>query len=154
MQTVIKRIAGQEINEALALIEEVFDQCIAPSYTQEGIETFKQAILWNESFRNKFVTNKEQMYGAYIDEVLVGCVSVSINNTISCLFIKEAYHKKGIGTLMYNYVCDLCKKRGTQVIQLNASSYALPFYKKMGFKCVGDEMVYKGMKYTPMRILL
>lgn len=52
------------------------------------------------------------MYGAYVSDKLAGVLSVSSQNTISCIFVKKEYHKQGIGTTLIDTVLTELKEKG------------------------------------------
>ena len=94
------------------------------------------------------------MYGAYWDSRLVGCLSISIHNTVSCVFVKREYQRKGIASILFQSVIDELRNRGEKVIQLNASPYAVSFYHAIGFVDIGEETDYEGIRYTPMQYVI
>lgn len=150
MDTEIKIINPSDILSAMNLIEECFDLFVAPDYSNKGIETFKNKYINNQKFIDKFIYGTEKMYGAYMEDLLVGCISISINNTISCCFVKAKYHRMGIATLLFKTVRNELAGRNVNIIKLNASPYAVPFYRAIGFLETGEEAEYEGIRYTPM----
>lgn len=136
------------------MIWEVFQEFVARDYTQEGIECFYSEFIKSEPFRKKFLDGREVMYGAYIDDELAGVLSISVKNTVSCVFVKGKYHRIGIGKKLFETVIEELKRRGVTEITLNASPYALPFYHAIGFCDTNVQSTYKGIIYTPMTLLL
>ncbi len=151
MDVQIKLVDSANLLTAMNLIEECFDKFVAPDYCQEGIDTFKNSYIYNKEFHEKFYQGSEKMYGAYLQDKLVGCLSISVNNTISCVFVKGEFHRQGIATRLFNTVLGELKSRGETHIKLNASPYALSFYHSIGFEDKGTESEYKGIRYTPMQ---
>lgn len=152
MEIIIGPVDNQNLSVAMKLIEEVFDEFVAPDYSEQGIKSFKENFIYDKKFLAKFAEGTETMYGAYYKEEIVGCLSISIHNTISCIFVKREYHRKGIASMLLNTVIEELKKRGAVAIKLNASPYAMPFYYAMGFKNAGDTGNYNGIIYTPMEL--
>lgn len=152
MNVEIKMIDYSNISNAMNLIEECFDKFVAPDYSEKGIRTFKDSFIHNPKFINKFSDGDERMYGAYSDNILVGCLSISIHNTISCVFVREEFHRKGIGTLLFDSITRELKAQNQRIIKLNASPYAVPFYHAIGFEEIGQENEFEGIRYTPMSI--
>lgn len=150
----IEKVASENIEDGFQLIWEVFTQYVAPDYTQEGIDCFYSEFIKGERFREKFADGKEVMYGAYIDGELAGVLSISAENTVSCLFVRGKYHRMGIGKKLFETVIQELTRRGVTEIKLNASPYALPFYSAVGFRSVGIQTTYKGIVYTPMKLML
>ncbi len=150
----IHKLCPNELDAAFALIWTVFRQFVAPDYTQEGIDSFYQQFIVGQKFRQAFHTGSQTMYGSFDREKLVGVLSVSQNNHISCVFVDGSYHRKGIAASLFAKVIQDLKQRGAAKILLNASPFAVPFYHAIGFTTTGEESVYHGIRYTPMELLL
>lgn len=152
--TIISPIDYAEIDIAFELIWRVFQEFVAPDYTKEGIDTFYREYVTNQKFREKFRDGSETMYGVYVKEQLVGVVSVSVKNTISCVFVDSDFHGMGIGKKLIEVVLEILRQRGEKSIRLNASPYAVAFYHKLGFRAIGEQNLYQGIVYTPMEMEL
>ena len=151
----IRIMEYSELDKAFNLIWNVFKEFVAPDYTQEGIDNFHTEFILGKRFREKFTVGNEVMYGAYIeDEILAGALSLSVNNTVSCIFVDGQYHRLGIGKKLFDTVKQEMRRRGAAAIKLNASPYALPFYHNIGFEDIGEQAIYKGIVYTPMGLTL
>lgn len=150
----IKRITHENIEEGFQVIWEVFQEFVAPDCTQEGIDYFYSEFIRSERFRKKFADGREVMYGAYVDGVLAGVLSISDMNTVSCVFVKGKYHRMGIGKELFGIVIKERKGKGATEIRLNASPYAVPFYHAMGFQDMDVPSTEKGIVYMPMRLSL
>ncbi|HSB65796.1 MAG TPA: GNAT family N-acetyltransferase, partial [Anaerolineales bacterium] len=53
---------------------------------------------------------------------------------LQSLFVGEAHHRQGIGRRLVERCEQECALRGSQVIHLAATLYALPFYEALGYK--------------------
>lgn len=154
MKLEIRVIEYCNITAAMNLIEEVFDEFVPPDYSEQGIKTFKENYIKNNKFLLKFADEREKMYGAYDGDKLVGCLSISLHNVVSCVFVKKEYHRKGIASKLLSTVIEEIKARDMDVIRLNASPYAVPFYHTFGFYDTGEKSNYNGIIYTPMMYVL
>lgn len=143
-----------EIDNGFELLWKVFQEFVAPDYSQEGIDTFYKEFIQNIKYKENFATGKEAMYGAYIGDRLVGVLSLSINNTLSCLFVDGKYQRLGVGKRLFDFIVENLQGRGVQELKLNASPYAIDFYHRLGFEDNGEKTSYKGMVYTPMKMKL
>lgn len=150
----INAIEITELDKGFSLIWNVFQEFVAPDYTEEGIKTFYEQFIIGAKFRDKFNTGAEVMYGAYVEDKLVGVLSISQYNTVSCVFVAKEYHRKGVGTKLFSFVIDRLQKESVDKIKLNASPYAVPFYHSLGFKDTGAKSSYMGIVYTPMELLI
>ena len=77
------------------------------------------------------------------------------DNKIVSLFVDKKYHKKGVGKKLYNKAEKVIKKNH-KIIKIKSSLYAVPFYKKLGFKnTTGIRSLKKlPIKFQPMKKLL
>lgn len=148
----VRKLTISEIPSGFEIMQNVFYEFVAPGYSNVGIETFESQFLKNTEFQKKFQDGREEMYGAFCDGKLVGILSVSNHNTVSCVFVKKEYHRQGIATRLFIEILNILKSRNVAEIKINASPYAIPFYHAIGFHAIGKEMEYKGIIYTPMKM--
>ncbi len=92
----IRILRGHEVSEANQLIKDVFMRQIAPTYVEEGIQTFLS------SFNDEHILSlmKEQhllMLGAF-DEKLVGVIGIRDLKDIQSLFVDPTYQGQHVGT--------------------------------------------------------
>ncbi len=162
----IRRCSTNELDQAFSLIWTVFQQFTAPDCTEEGIGYFYNQFIQNQAFRNKFTTGDQIMYGAFDRRKqapgpdhnparkLVGVLSISKGNHISCVFVDGEYHRQGIATALFREAVFRKKESGGSRIQLNASPCGVPFYHAIGFTDTGKETEHHGIRYTPMELML
>jgi GNAT superfamily N-acetyltransferase len=154
MEFIVKKVRDNELDNAFLLIWNTFLEFVAPDYSQEGIETFKAKFIEDDEFRNSFKNGKQTMYGSYLEDKLVGVLSISSNNHISCVFVDKNYHRKGIATSLFHKIILDLKNIHVIKIKLNASQYAIPFYHSLGFKDIDAQKEFQGIIYTPMELEL
>lgn len=154
MEVLISKVNVNDLERAFILIWNVFLEFDAPDYSQEGMETFRKNFIDNEDFKNSFKDGRQTMYGAFFNDILVGVVSVSINNHVSCVFVDKKYHRNGIATMLFKHMILELKERQVKKILLNASPFAIPFYHAIGFEVIDNQQDYHGILYTPMELNL
>jgi GNAT superfamily N-acetyltransferase len=154
MEYLIRKVDYEELDKAFSLIWNTFSEFVAPNYSKEGIDTFRVNFIENEDFKDCFKNGKQIMYGAYSKEKLVGVVSISANNNVSCFFVDPEYHRNGIATKLFNQIFSELKEKQIKKIALNASPYAVPFYHAIGFKDLDGQQDFHGILYTPMEFML
>lgn len=154
LESNIKQVGKEELDNAFSLIWTTFNEFIAPDYTKEAVDNFKRNIIDNKEYKNSFISGSEVMYGAYVEEKLAGILSIRGQNFISCAFVDKKYHRTGVATKLFQYVIPLLKESGSTSLRLNSSPYAVPFYHSLGFKDLGKQQVYNGILFTPMELIL
>ncbi len=75
---------------------------------------------------------------------------------LQSLFVRGDHHRQGIGRMLVERCEDECARRGSTVIHLAATLYAIPFYQAVGYKkSTGVRNCWsfdgRGMKYQPMK---
>lgn len=139
----IRRIDKQENEKIVALIEEVFLEFIAPTLSNQGIESFYN-IISNKKFMNSLDT-----FGYFIDDKLQGLISMNNNmKHISFFFVRKEFKNSGIGKKLWEYVKSNTKN---EIITVKSSPYAIKIYKKLGFYETDKEQIKDGIIYTPMQ---
>ena len=146
----IRMLGLQELSLALDLVWEVFEQDVAPSYREEGIEKFREYICYEDMSR-RFQTRELYFFGAFEGEKLLGVIAVSRTGHICLFFVRKDQQGKGIGKMLYQKVCELCTQ-GLAVnrVTMNATPNAVNSCMHLGMRAVDREQEAGGMRFTPM----
>ncbi|RGN40427.1 GNAT family N-acetyltransferase [Bacteroides oleiciplenus] len=140
---VIRRLEQLEYENAVTLSLEVYLQCGEEDFDEQGLESFKSFV------NDKEVVNRLVIYGAFDGDNLVGVLATKNEGEhISLFFIKKEYHRKGIGRKLFDALIGDDPVSGMTV---NSSSYAVPFYRSLGFREVKEPQVTNGLRYVPMK---
>lgn len=122
------------------MVWEVFLEYEAPDYTQEGIDEFYKSIH-DENYLSML-----SVYGAFSNGELVGVIATRNNGKhIALFFVEGKYHCQGIGKQLFQTV-------RTDKMTVNSSPYAVPVYRKLGFKSVDTEQSVNGLRFIPMEL--
>ena len=135
---------------ALVLWFKIRDELIAPEH--EDVNPNYADRVKNSMLLKKYESGERVMLIALDGEKIVGAIGVDYNeNAIKGpLCVDREYHRQGIATeLLSRVVCEL-KMRGSEIIEINSSLHALPFYKNFGFVQTGSERLYNGFLSIPM----
>jgi GNAT superfamily N-acetyltransferase len=144
-------VPGEE-ETVINIVTEVFNEFIAPQYSEEGITEFYKyanaAALAERSKVNHFTVIAEH------DNNPVAIIEVRNNNHVSFFFNKAKFQRKGIGKQLLNYAIGICLKNNPtiQKITVNSSPNATKAYEKMGFTAEGEEQCVHGIKFVPMSL--
>jgi ribosomal protein S18 acetylase RimI-like enzyme len=119
-------------------------------YSEEGIHNFYEFITDTDLYR-AFLGGRYQLMVALDGENIIGAASVRNGNHLSLLFVDEKYHRQGVGRILMEKMCRYLKtEAGEKFMSLKAAPYAVDFYKRIGFRVVGEEEEYSGIRVTPM----
>lgn len=142
----IRELVKNEIELALELTWEVFQNFESPDYSEQGINEFYRSIhdqKWLSSLK---------VFGAFEQNEIIGVIATRNNgNHIALFFVKGEYQKQGVGRKLFERILH---EDGVNVLTVNSSPYAVPVYHKFGFQDVDVEQTTNGIKYTPMKMTL
>ena len=126
----------------------------APDYSREGIQNFRNFVN-DEMLRKMFIAGHYQLFVAVDNGECVGMLTLREKKHISLLFVDEMYHRNGVGSALIKFVSRYAvNEEGIDILTVNASPYAVNFYRKRGFKDLGPETVADGIRFTPMELKL
>lgn len=142
---------GQE-TIVFELIKRVFDEFVAPDYSEEGNRFF------NDWINPKSIAERQQngrnIHLAFCESILVGMIEIRDKNHISLLFVDKNYHRLGIAKKLLLKSITNCIKIYPEIdlFLVNASPYSIPIYKKLGFTKTASLLENHGIKYMPMEL--
>lgn len=146
----LRPLKENEWDMAMQLAWDTFLIYEAPEYSKEGIKHFQEYVR-DPRLKEMFRNGDFQAVGAFYENAIIGILGTR-GQHISLLFVEPQYHHQGIASSLLESYFAVAKKLGVDRISVNASPYAVPFYKKLGFKNIQSEVVKDGIRYTPMRI--
>lgn len=138
----IRKLLRKEIDDALPLVWDAFNEYEAVNYPESGKEAF-----WN-AIHSKAYLDMLTAYGAFDCGKLVGIIATrSRGSHIALFFVDGYYHRKGIGRRLFE-TC-LAENENAR-ITVHSSVYAADVYRRLGFIQTDDCREDKGMIYIPM----
>lgn len=140
---VIREVLEVELDKAISLVWKGFLDFEADDYSEEGVKNFKEFI------NNKQAIKRLKIFGAYIDDYLVGIIATRNENShISLFFVDENYQKRGIGRRLFEKVI---RSTESLAITVNSSPFAVEIYRKLGFIAMDKEQLKDGIIFVPMK---
>ncbi len=150
----IRSVTDDEWPEAMGLAWHVFLIFEADDYSEEGVRNFYRFVTDRILFR-MFKAGQYQLFGYFIEDKLVGIISLRNENHISLLFVDEKHQNRGIARSLLEFVNNyLLTELGKQEVSVDSSPYAVDFYHRMGFIDTDREITENGIRYTPMKFYL
>ena len=137
-----------KIIETMKLVETTFMEFVGNDYTQEGVDEFL-SYTNVENILHLMDEDKIIIFGASIDNKIVGMIAMRQPCAITLMFVDKDYHYKGTAKQLFNHVLQNWYN-GKQPITVHSSPYAIPAYEKLGFVIDGEEQVSSGIRYQPM----
>lgn len=143
MQIKIRTLQKEEQEGAIRLSLVTFIACGKEDYDENGLGVFRSFIYDEEKI------SELSFLGAFEENKLIGILAIRERDAhISLFFVRSDYHRMGIGRELFN---TLISKHKYDNITVNASTYAIPFYKSIGFKKLTEEQNHHGLISTPMK---
>lgn len=124
-----------------------FMAAVAPSLSQQGIESFQQ-IASEQGFYQRMQQDNLMWVAVHQDEV-VGVIELKQGQHIATLFIDPNMQKQGIGRALINKAVTNARK---ELITVKASLISVLAYKRYGFELSGDIAEAGGLVYQPMQL--
>ena len=151
-ELIIEKAVPDDWEDAMELCWRTFLKYEAPVYGKEGTDSFLNFIS-DEKLYKMFLAGEYAMKVARLNGELVGVVTMRALNHISLLFVDERYHRQGIARELLKNLQNDCTRGDSVVMSVNASPYAIPFYKRLGF--IETDVIKKadGITYLPMKLL-
>ncbi|HEX9058604.1 MAG TPA: GNAT family N-acetyltransferase, partial [Clostridia bacterium] len=148
-----RELKSEDLTEASNLVWEVFSEFVAPGYTEEGIKTFRRYIEPLELL-SLIESGKSFISGCFDQERIVGVAAVRDYCHVSLLFVDKEYHSRGIAKTLFSEAVKRCIKEKPETLEItvNSSPFAVPIYKKLGFRETGEQTTNNGITFVPMSI--
>jgi GNAT superfamily N-acetyltransferase len=146
-----RRSKGGDETAVHELIDGVFEEFIASTYTAEGVEEFRKFIV-PEAILQRFQTGFSFAFLALCGEEIMGYIEVRDNSHIMLFFVRKEYHRRGISRRLFSLALDKCLEIDPELasITVNSSPYAVPIYERLGFVQAQSERIKNGIRHTPM----
>ena len=146
---VICELTVDDFEEASSLAISVFNKYEAPDYSDEGINTFHD-FCTPQSLEKIMQGRNLKLWGAYINDRLIGLIATRDGNHIALFFVDGEYHRRGIGHDLFNTALKEIADAGYGEVTVNSSPYAAPVYRSLGFTQTDVELLRNGIRFTPM----
>ena len=135
-------------------ISVVFNQFVAPGFSQDGIDEFMNYIK-PDAIENQLKEN----YFAFIatlGEEILGVIEVRDNDHVALFFVDGRFQRKGIGKKLLQIALELCSSIDSKVskITVNASPNSITAYETLGFEITDVEQCKNGIRFVPMVLRL
>ena len=151
--TVHCRLAGEtELGAAALLAREVFDEFVAPFYSQEGREEFHRYAA-TEALRDLNRADHATLI-AESGEQMIGMLHLRHLRHVAMLFVDRAHQRDGVGRklLAVAAALDLGFDRSVRRLTVNSSPNAVEAYRRLGFSPIGPEQIVHGIRFLPMEL--
>jgi GNAT superfamily N-acetyltransferase len=132
----------------------VFNEFVAPQYSQEGVEEFMKYIQ-PEELSSRTQGNHFSLI-AELDSEIVGVIEIRNYSHVALLFVDSRFQRKGVGRELLRKAMEICRRNELSLSQVtvNASPNSVTAYERMGFKPTDAEQCVNGIRFVPMALRL
>jgi GNAT superfamily N-acetyltransferase len=151
----IRPFGAGDAEAVSALVRQVFDEHVAPSFEPEGIAEMHRhvspgAIAERARTHQTFVAWQQVPGTAAEGARAVGVVEVRNAEHVSMLFVRTSHMGLGIATALIARAEEVCRVAGRPTMTVNSSLNAQSFYKRMGFVPSAEPQMTHGFAFMPM----
>ena len=146
-------LPGCQLEEALALVWDVFSTFESQDLPQEALDEFWSRIDY-EYMLQRAGDGEIRFWGAYDDDYLVGVCAMRDLRHIELLYVDGEYHRQGVATNLLKHALIDCKELDETIrrITVNATPYSRGFFLKQGFRATAAEHKEEGLTVIPMAL--
>ena len=150
MKYEIRSLTNADAGEASAVVQESFLGLAAADWQSDARRGFLEATA-RESLEQK-LTTMTFAAGAFSDVGIAGVILMPNPNLLGLLFVRPRWLRLGIGRALWESARAHIETRFPEVhtVELNATPYAVPFYRSVGFVPISSEFERDGQRAVRM----
>lgn len=146
----VRRLQINDLEAALKLAWEVFEVDVAPTYSQEGIEEFKEFIKY-ERMLPKVQSREISFFEAREGNELCGISAIREDGHICLLFVRKEWQRHGAARSLFHAMQQYCViERNVRRMSVSATLNSVEVYKHLGFAQAEAEQMENGIRFVPM----
>jgi ribosomal protein S18 acetylase RimI-like enzyme len=140
---------GEEA-EVSDLVLRVFDEFVAPQFSKEGVQEFRNYadphLFLLRSRWDHFVllaaTQKE----------IAGMIEVKDDGHVTLFFVDRRFQERGVGGELLRRALEVCQRRNQKLSNatVNSSPNAVGIYERLEFRRAGPEQAEDHIRFVPM----
>jgi predicted N-acetyltransferase YhbS len=143
----IRPFTPADAGPVAALVRQVFDEHVAPSFEAEGIAEMHRHIA-PEAIAERAQTHRT--FVAWQGGEAVGVIEVRDTDHVSMLFVRTSHMGLGIATALVARAIEAGRAAGRPRMTVNSSVNAQSFYERFGFVATTEPQRLHGFAFVPM----
>ena len=159
MKYAIRPLTNEHAAEASAVVQESFLGLAAPDWYPDARRVFLEATA--PELLQQRLTKMPFAAGAFSEAGIAGVILMPERNLLGLLFVRPRCLRLGIGRALWQSARAHIEARFPEVntVELNATPYAVPFYKSVGFVPISSVFERDGQRavrmacWLPARVL-
>ena len=143
----VRRFRPADAAAVSALVRQVFDEHVAPTFQPEGIEEMHRHVS-AEAIAGRAETHAT--FVAWQGGLPAGVIEVRDTTHVSMLFVRTSHMGLGIATALMARAEEACRAAGLPRMTVHSSVNAQSFYERLGFHATHDPQHVHGFSFVPM----
>ncbi|RAJ02561.1 putative acetyltransferase [Chitinophaga skermanii] len=135
----IRKATLKDTNAIIALCVSTIDQVNAKDYNEAQRQAWTKSISVLDKMEKRI--GKQFFFVAEVEQEMAGLGSIDSNGEIDLLYVSAAHQTQGIGKALYTKLHDIARKLMLKELTSNVSITAKPFFEKLGFEVVAEQVV-------------
>lgn len=150
MKYEIRSLIDAHATEASAVIQESFLALAAADWRPDARSSFLEAT--SPALLEQKLNTMTFAAGAFSEEGIAGVIFMPSPSLLGLLFVHPRWLRLGIGQALWESARTHIESRFSEVhtVELNATPYAVPFYKSVGFVPISSEFEREGRRAMRM----
>ncbi len=143
-----REMLDSEKDKVFDLVMAGFEEFVLSDVTREGAQEFLRAT-------REMIFEQPAGHVILIAEysgAIIGMIDMNINGHICLFFIAKKFQHQGLGRQLLEQAATQCRAANPAAteIDVHASLFAVPIYRKLGFREVEPAQTVNGIKFVPM----
>jgi GNAT superfamily N-acetyltransferase len=150
MKYEIRPLTNADAGEASAVVQESFLGLAAADWQPDARRVFLEATA--PQLIQQRLTKMTFAAGAFSERGIAGVILMPSSNLLGLLFVRPCWLRLGIGRALWESARAHIEARfpGISTVELNATPYAVRFYKSIGFVPISAEFERDGQRAIRM----
>lgn len=148
---IIRPMTEADLPAAAALIRALSLEFFLNDCSAEAVAVFTREN--DEHALRRFMHAGTRYYVAEVDQAMAGFVAMRDNRHLFHMFVAKQHHRKGLAWALWRHARQCAIEQGNGgLFTLNASSYAVPVYERMGFVRTAPTQYKNDIPFNPMEL--
>jgi len=147
-KVIVREAATEDAVRISDLLSALAEEFIVHEFSEAG----RQHLLAHFSaaeMAERLASTNYQIQVAEIEGLLVGVVGIREQTHLQYLFVSKPYQRAGLARRLWEQARDQADNAPGR-FTVNASSYAVSAYERLGFRSVGAVQEKDGVRFQPM----
>lgn len=146
-----RQFQSSDVNQIAQLFHDTIRTVNLGDYTEQQVKAWAPDDIHFRDWEAKCSSTYTMV--AESEGVIAGFAKLEAHGHIDCFYCHKDLQGQGIGKLLFNEIEKEARKQGLTTLFVEASITAKPFFEKMGFSVIKEQIVKtRGVEFTNFRM--